>query len=78
MKSTKKRVNFFPGCRHSALWLGTGALFLLGGTRAQAQFSLTNTTYTQNFDALGATGTSTSTLDSGTTWYVGTGTAAIT
>ena len=52
-------------------------LLSLATVNARAQFTLTGTTYTQNFDALTSTGTSTSTLDLGSTWYAGTGTGAL-
>ena len=50
----------------------------LAAVNARAQFTLTGTSYTQNFNGLTSTGTSTSTLDLGSTWYAGTGTGALT
>ena len=65
----------FPLCS----WQYFFAILLsLAAVNARAQFTLTGTSYTQNFDALTSAGTSTSTLDLGSTWYAGTGTGALT
>ncbi len=68
MKATIHRRGLFSGCSIAA------AAFVTISTSAYGQFSLTGATYTQNFDLLTATGTTTTVIPG---WFVGTGTSSI-
>src|SRR4051812_24551029 len=68
------------GPKKSIMFALAAAVLAVGANSAHAAFSVTTSTYSQNFDDLGSAGTSTGALDGpgGTTWSVGTGTGVLT